>query len=337
MLFPTSDHQPPTDLHTRRLQQQLDAARALSNAAWEDGYRTGRRDRELDIPTELDAALRYGSAQDHIQVPIDDDQFTVILAHDGNSQLDDHTAARAWETLQRVYRELTESHPATETLLHLELPEPIAAVVWRNGEHVAVAVSRTASRAHLKAVLRSRYVPRGAGVVLALVGAAAGRRLVRGAAPVVAATAVTVAAVTAVAMPHITGPDHRPSVSAPAQPGPLADDGDDAPQKSAPTPAPSRPPLAAPSPGASVPPSHDVPPVLDVPTPADSPSSAPGRPPVKVRTHKPGKHPGGDGHGSKPGKPGDSGSPVDLSPPSTEGRACLLPRVLKLIGLCQRK
>lgn len=335
MLFPPPDHQPPADLHTRRLEQQLEAARAISNAAWEDGYRTGRRDRELDIPNELDAALRYGSAQDHIQVPIDGDQFTVVLAHDGDRHLDDHAAARAWERLQCVYRELSESHSATDCLMHLELPQPIAAVVWRDGEHVAVAVSRTASRAHLKAVLRSRHVPRGAGIVLGLVGAAAGRRLVRGAAPIVAATAVTVATVTAIAMPHITGPDHRPSASAPAVPGPLADDGDDLPQRS-PTPVPSRPPSAKPSPGAPAPPSHDVPPLLGVPTPADSLSAAPGRLPGKVRTPKPVKRPVRNGVGPKPGKPE---KPVDLSPPSTQGRACLLPRVLQIISLnfCRRK
>lgn len=336
MLFPPSDHQPPTDdLHTRRLKQQLDAARAISYAAWEDGYRTGRRDRDLDVPDELSAALRYGSAREHAEIPIEDDHFTVILAHNGNAHLGDHAEARAWERLQQVYRELVESRAGMDCLLHLELPKPIAAVIWRNGEHVALAVSRTASRANLKAVLRSRYVPRSGGMVLAIVGAAIGRRLVHGAAPIVAATAVTAAAVTAVAMPHITGTDPRPSASAPGRLGPLADDGDAFSQKPAPTPtpAPSRPPSERPRPGASVPATPAVPPVLDVPGPPLLSSTAPGHLPGKVRTLKPEKHPVKNRPKPKPGKA------VDVAPSSPQGRACLLPRVLKILslGLCRRK
>lgn len=269
-------------------------------------------------------AMRYGNAHEHVQIPIDGDHFTVILAHDGNRHLSNHAQARAWERLQDVYREITESRSGMDRLLHLELPRPVAAVVWRDGGHVTVVVSRTASRAHLKAILKSKMIPRSGGVVLAVAAAELGRHLARGAVPTAAAAAVTAAAVTAIAMPHIIGTGPRPSASAPARPGPLADDGDAYHRKFVPTPG--RPPPGTPRPGGLLPTTPGVPPVA-LPDPG-LPGMTPTVPPDKVRTPKPTKPPVKDRPKLRQGHTGG----VNRSASRAQVSSCLLPRILQMVG-----
>lgn len=315
-----SGQNPPTELTIRRLEQQLRAARAAYDTAWEDGYRTSQRDQNLDIPDELSGALRHGSAQEHIHIPIGDDQLTVVLAHDGSGHPRRHLEAQAWESLQNVHRKIVnEARPAVTYLRHVEMPRPIAAVIRRSGDDVAVVVNRAVSRAHFKTMLRDRSIRVTGWTLAAIAGWAIGRQVVRGA-PMVAIAAVT-AAITAVAMPGISHTAPRPTASAPGKPGTLADDGSGVPSGKPLATPPDR--NAGPSGTPSAPPNAGIPAV-----PAETTPPQPGKSkPPKARKPYPVYPPGGDQE-----------TPTPKHHPHAHRHGCHSPRILRLIAaiICGR-
>jgi hypothetical protein len=228
---------------------------------------------------------------------------TMILAQAGAGHPREHLEARAWASIQAIHRRIvSEARPGVAYLRHVEMPRPIAAVIWRSGDDVAVAVNRVVSRAHLRAVLRSRSIRVTGWTLAAIVGWAIGRQLVRGA-PLAAAVAVT-AAVTAVAMPHIThaGPrphtGPRPAVTAP---GPLAH-GPVTRKPAAPPVRKARPGgSASPTPGAEGPLAASPP---ASPSAGSSSSSGSTRPPKPTKRPRPEPKPQHPAHGHQKCLPG---------------------------------
>lgn len=215
-----SDHDPHCqhDFTIRRLRERLRAEEAINDATWERGYREGLFDRESDIPEELLDALRYGSAQQQTEIPIGDDRLTIVLAQDGAGHPRGRSEARVWKTIRDLYKTLVEEDQSIDRICHCDLPEQLAAVLWRRGDKLTVVVNRSTRRAGLRGVLRCRTLRHsGGGALVAVAGWVVGREVLsRVVGPVVAATAVAATAAF-VLVPNTdadSAPDH-PAAHAP--------------------------------------------------------------------------------------------------------------------------
>lgn len=336
-----SDREPscPHDFTIRRLERELDAERAINDATWEDGYREGCFDRDSDIPEELTTALRYGSAQQHVAIPVGDDQVIVVLARDGTCCPRGRSEARTWKTIRNVHRALVaeaQRQPGVDQIRRHDLPEAVAAVVWRSAGQVAVVVSRSADR---RSVLRSRAARAGSGGALtAVVSWAVWKQVL----PFLAmGTAVATAAFTLLPGTDTDSASTRPVVHAPRAMGPWptpasSPNGTGSSAMSSPRPSPSAsgtvPPDPLPSGAITLGPSAS-PPAIQTPDPL----VAPDQPIVRVR--KPGAPVHRKPHPSKPPKVAKPVRAPKLPKAARPGRgrgrrpAGLLGAVTSLLGL----
>lgn len=199
-----------TDLHVRYLEQQLAQQQAVGQSLYKQGFTDGQRHSRLEIPEEFTSALRYGSAQEHVHMPLLDGRVTIVLARTGPGRADERREADAWEELERVRLDIrTQVSDGVRFVQRRQLPASIAAVIWQRQARCAVVTNTATPRPRLRAALRSQR----AWIVALIIGWAIVRRAGRGALHTLAPTA-TVAAASAVAVTAIATTPPPTSISA---------------------------------------------------------------------------------------------------------------------------
>lgn len=296
------------DLRVYQLTRELNAARAVGDSAFDQGYAECLRHSRMEIPEEFTSALRYGSAHEHVHMPLLDGHVTIVLARTGHGRADERHEADAWADLERVRLDIrTHVSDGVRFVQRRQLPTSIAAVIWQRQARCAVVTNTATPRPRLRAALRSQR----AWIVALIIGWAIVRRVGRGAvhtlAPTATVAAASAAAVTAVATaPPVTSmpglqerghaihrqaqpspyrlpladPRSQPDLGEPDQTAPDAEEGTgqtEVPAVEQPK-APAAPPADAPAP-IPVPTTADPAPIKDptpppaTPTPTDSSST----------------------------------------------------------------
>lgn len=280
-----------TDLHVHYLEQQLAQQQAVGQSLYKQGFADGRRHSRLEIPPAFTSALRYGSAHEHVHMPLLDGQITIVLAHTGAGRADEPGEAAAWEALEGIRLDIREQvRGGVEFVQRRELPDCISAVIWRRQDRTAVVSDIRATRPRLRAALRSA---RPTWVVVLVIGWGIVRRVGRAVthmlAPSATIAAASAAAVTVIATTPPTssvpvGGERGRVVQGDARPGPLGPplaytrpDRPAAPETETPALEPA---AEAELPPAAPPVADPVPPIPPVPPTAPTPTPTPTAPPL---------------------------------------------------------